>query len=77
MHQIILKKGAGTLVDVLQLSYSFHQTCSKLGTATVGGLEIETCNITPVLLQNENVAQNKISTNTLVPCDSRANRKWF
>jgi hypothetical protein len=26
-------KGAGTLVDVLQLSYSFHQNCSKLGTA--------------------------------------------
>jgi hypothetical protein len=27
------RKGAGTLVDVLQLSYSFHQNCSKLGTA--------------------------------------------
>jgi hypothetical protein len=26
-------KGAGTLVDVLQLSYSFHQNWSKLGTA--------------------------------------------
>jgi hypothetical protein len=27
------EKGAGTLVDVLQLSYSFHQNWSKLGTA--------------------------------------------
>jgi hypothetical protein len=26
-------KGAGTLVDELQLSYCFHQNCSKLGTA--------------------------------------------
>jgi hypothetical protein len=27
-------KGAGTLLHVLQLSYSFHQKCSKLDTAT-------------------------------------------
>jgi hypothetical protein len=27
------KRSGGTLVDVLQLSYSFHQNCSKLGTA--------------------------------------------
>jgi hypothetical protein len=31
--RILKMKGAGTLVDVLQLSYSFHQNCSKLGTA--------------------------------------------
>jgi hypothetical protein len=32
-------KGVGTLVDILQLSYSFHQKCSKLGTATTEDLK--------------------------------------
>jgi hypothetical protein len=32
-------KGAGTLVDVLQLSYSFHQNCSKLGIAITEDLK--------------------------------------
>jgi hypothetical protein len=32
-------KGAGTLVDVLQLSYSFHQNWSKLGTAITEDLK--------------------------------------
>jgi hypothetical protein len=32
-------KGAGTLLHVLHVCYSFHQKCSKLGTHTTQGLK--------------------------------------
>jgi hypothetical protein len=37
--KISLKKGAGTLLHVLQVCYSFRQKCSKLGTHTTQGLK--------------------------------------
>jgi hypothetical protein len=36
-----IKKGMGTLLKILHLSYSFGQKCSKLGTFTVKGLKIQ------------------------------------